>query len=132
MAKETTGGMYPFFVYGTLRPGQPNAVLWDGCEERMEGAVLENGRLYSLGHYPMLIEAEDGVVKGTLLTIQPAKYDLVLARFDWLEAGAYRRLLWRVLTENGRLAEAWVYVGHPSYVVNRPLIADGDWCGYIE
>lgn len=122
--------MYPFFVYGTLLPGQPNTVLWQRCVERVEEAVLENGRLYSLGHFPMLIEAEGGAVKGVLLTVRAAAYKQVLVRFDWLEAGAYRRVLRRVLTENGRLAEAWTYVGWPEYVVGRPLIANGDWRNY--
>lgn len=124
--------MYPFFVYGTLLPGQPNAGLWVGCVERVEGAVLENGRLYSLARYPMLVEGGGGFVQGALLTMQAAMYDQVLARFDWLEGKAYRRLLRRVLVENGRWTEAWVYLGQPSYVVGRPLIVNGDWRDYVE
>jgi gamma-glutamylcyclotransferase (GGCT)/AIG2-like uncharacterized protein YtfP len=112
--------------------------------ERVEGAVLENGRLYSLGRYPMLVEGGGGFVQGALLTMQAVGYDQVLARFDLLEGvrddakfcasstAAYRRVQRRVLLENGRWTEAWVYLGQPSYVVGRPLIVNGDWRDYVE
>lgn len=59
----------PFFVYGTLIPGQPNDHLWQGAIGSLEAAVFDNGRLYDMGFYPMLVEGRAGMVKGKLIRV---------------------------------------------------------------
>ncbi len=137
----------PFFVYGTLLPKQPNAYLWRDVEARVETAVIRQAHLYDLGHYPMMVEADTGQVKGALLFIDGSAYDEIAAtynevagRFDHLEGfdpsrpnqGAYRRVERAVEGEDGRLHSAWVYLGQPRYVRGRPFIESGDWAAYVE
>jgi gamma-glutamylcyclotransferase (GGCT)/AIG2-like uncharacterized protein YtfP len=61
MGKRTPFDYLPFFVYGTLLPGQPNYPLWAAAIRSEQPATLPNGRLYDmaqlgLGHYPLLVE----------------------------------------------------------------------------
>lgn len=136
MSKPT----YPFFVYGTLLAGQPNAYLWRGAAVEQVQATLANGRLYDFGAFPMMIEAGSEPVKGLLIEIAADRYETVLANFDMLEgvdpkrpsAGAYRRELRGVVTEDGRLVEAWVYLGSEQFVVGRPQIKDNDWAARMQ
>ncbi len=128
----------PFFVYGTLLPGQPNACLWQRLETAVENALFSNGRLHDLGGYPMLVETGTHPVKGNLITIAPDFYQVVLARLDFLEgfdptrpdATSYRRVVRQVYSENGRATPAWVYVGQLEWVNGRAAIPNGDWSAY--
>ncbi len=128
----------PFFVYGTLLPDQPNAPLWDGQVVSQAAAVLENGRLYDMGHFPMMIAEAGSTVQGMVLTIQPDAYQDVLAKLDELEgytpddpqSCAYQRVCIEVRLKNGRKVQAWVYQGQPQFVVGRPPIPHGDWATY--
>lgn len=132
--------MYPFFVYGTLLPGQPNAFLWQGFEVRAEKAHLDNGRLHDMGGYPMLVEGRAGSVKGQLITIKRDFYEVVLNRLDFLEgfdplrphASGYRRVVREVVGENGRTAAAWVYLGRAELVNGRATIPHGNWIAYLR
>lgn len=132
--------MNPFFVYGTLLPGQPNFYLWGKAIVQMETAVFPNGRLYDMGHYPMMIEQRGEQVKGRLITVQPADYTAVLACLDSLEgynpqqqtASAYRRLERIVALEDGRSVMAWIYLGQPRYVTGMPPILSGDWAAHMS
>ena len=45
----------PFFVYGTLLPGQPNDDLWGDGIAQVETAVLDDSHIYDMGYYPMLV-----------------------------------------------------------------------------
>ena len=134
----------PFFVYGTLLPGQPNAYLWGDGIAAMETAWFENGRLYDCGPYPMMIE-ETAVlpVQGQLITPQPYQYDTLRQRLDTLEGfdpaqpqnATYRRVRRQVLVgaraEQPKRSEwAWVYVGRAEFVTNLPPIPSGNWVGY--
>ena len=127
--------IYPFFVYGTLLAGQPNAYLWRGKAVTQVKATMANGRLYDFGAFPMMIEAGSEPVKGLLIEIATEQYETVLANFDMLEgvdperpsAGAYRRELRGVITEDGRLVKAWVYIGSEQFVIGRPRIKGNDW-----
>lgn len=128
----------PLFVYGTLLPGQPNAVLWRGWATAVTPAAFRNGRLYNMGGYPMLIEAGSSPVHGQLLTISANFYEIVLARLDFLEgydptrpnASGYRRVVRDIWLGNGRSRSAWVYLGQSSLVQNRPLIPQNSWSDY--
>jgi gamma-glutamylcyclotransferase (GGCT)/AIG2-like uncharacterized protein YtfP len=128
----------PFFVYGTLLPGQRNAYLWAEEAEWQVGAWLANGRLYDLGTFPILLEEGADTVRGVVFAIRPEQYDAVVTRLDFLEgydptqpnAGLYQRVSRAVMTdegENGRLLHAWVYIGHPPATPHMTPIPSGDW-----
>jgi gamma-glutamylcyclotransferase (GGCT)/AIG2-like uncharacterized protein YtfP len=125
----------PFFVYGTLLPGEANYHLWGDAIRREETAVFPNGRLYDLGGYPMMLEEGDAPVRGALIYVHPAAYAAILARLDALEgynperpdASPYQRRRRRALTEAGTAVTAWVYLGRRRYVRHRPVIESGDW-----
>ncbi|MEV6613944.1 gamma-glutamylcyclotransferase family protein [Streptomyces sp. NPDC051051] len=76
----------PFFVYGTLRPGEPNhALLLRGrslteTQARLPGAVLYEGP----GH-PYAVAEPDGTVTGELVVPAPEAYGPLLAELDRLE-----------------------------------------------
>jgi len=130
--------MLSLFVYGTLLPGQPNAYLWEGTAVSQQPAVLPNGRLYDMGHYPMLIEEGEDAVQGMVLTIHPTSYAGVLTALDELEGYdpsnpdvcAYVRMSREVTVEDGRTLQAWVYIGQARFVDGRPPIPHGDWVAY--
>jgi gamma-glutamylcyclotransferase (GGCT)/AIG2-like uncharacterized protein YtfP len=129
----------PFFVYGTLLPEQPNYYVWGESVMAAAEAWLANGRLYDLGHYPMLIEEGKASVRGMVIFVERADYVDVLTRLDHLEgydpaqpgACAYRRVARRVRLANGRSETAWVYVGQPQYVAEVAVVSGGDWAAYV-
>ncbi|MDO0932936.1 gamma-glutamylcyclotransferase family protein [Streptomyces sp. DG2A-72] len=133
----------PFFVYGTLRPGEPNHDLFlrgrTGAEEpaRLTGALLYDGP-----GYPYAVEVEDageGAVYGELVTALPEAYGELLAALDRLEEytpGDPRNLYERVARDvtreaDGTAVRAWVYVAAPAVAVRLrargKLIEGGDW-----
>jgi gamma-glutamylcyclotransferase (GGCT)/AIG2-like uncharacterized protein YtfP len=135
----------PFFVYGTLRPGQPNAYLWGDAIAQIETAWFENGRLYDCGPYPMLVEETAVVpVQGQLMIPHPDQYDDLLVRIDTLEGfdpehpdeATYRRVRRPVLVgaEPGqytRQAWAWVYIGRAEFVTDLSPIPSGNWAVHV-
>ncbi len=136
----------PFFVYGTLLPGQPNAFLWQGTVTEQQPATLAGCALYDRGSYPMLVETGDECVHGMLLHIAEAEYEAVVARLDDLEGCTpdqsedfgYSRVIRTVQIENaspehdgnGRFLSAWVYIGQEATVCGLPSIPGGDWVSY--
>jgi gamma-glutamylcyclotransferase (GGCT)/AIG2-like uncharacterized protein YtfP len=129
---------FPFFVYGTLLPEQPNAHLWGDAVMQSEKAMLAGGCLYDLGSYPMLVEEGDGMVTGVVQTVAEAEYGAVLMRLDQLEGYDpeqldetwYRRVVRDVKLANGLSLQAWVYVGHKAAVQGLNPIPSGDWAAY--
>lgn len=125
----------PFFVYGTLLPGQPNYYLWSDNIVEQKPAVFSDGRLFDLGAYPMLIEGDGGPVVGQLVSIRPADYPLVLRRLDELEGydpqnpenSDYRRHERFVHLEDGRKKNAWIYLGHQVATAKASVIPSGNW-----
>jgi gamma-glutamylcyclotransferase (GGCT)/AIG2-like uncharacterized protein YtfP len=133
---------YPFFVYGTLLPGQPNYYLWGRSIVAEQAAYLPNGRLYDCGPYPMCLDtgAESERVYGRLITIRPQTYRHILARLDRLEAydpanpadSDYLRVARTVqLADEATAVTAWVYLGNLTYTPELPLIANGRWLDHI-
>ena len=128
----------PFFVYGTLIPGQPNDYLWQEAIYSMEAAFFRNGKLYDMGFYPMLVEGDTGTVKGRLITVAHGGYQQILKRIDALEgyqpqrpgASAYKRLKREVSIANGQRVQAWTYVGRSRVARRGTLISGGDWVAY--
>ncbi|WP_415956914.1 gamma-glutamylcyclotransferase family protein [Streptomyces sp. 021-4] len=144
----------PFFVYGTLLPGEPNHDLFlRGRTSGERAAVLPRALLYDGPGYPYAIDGH-GRVHGTLLTAAPGVYGELLGLLDHLEEylgpGHPRNLYERVVREvelpgEGGAAEgeegepgeeppatrAWVYLA--AAAVTRSLrtsgsvIAEGRW-----
>ncbi|MFF3753837.1 gamma-glutamylcyclotransferase family protein [Streptomyces sp. NPDC002018] len=136
-------GQLPFFVYGTLRPGEPNHDLClRGRTAHEEPARLEGAVMYDGPGYPYAVEAPGGVV-GDLITAIPGEYGELLAVLDELEeyfgagdpANVYERVAREVLSADGTPVRAWVYFAAPR--VGRELrargrlIAEGDWRAYV-
>jgi gamma-glutamylcyclotransferase (GGCT)/AIG2-like uncharacterized protein YtfP len=139
----------PFFVYGTLRPGEENYQLLAAGKTLHEvPAVLPRHTMYA-GRYPCVVD-DDGEggsrVAGDLLFIYPALYEQVLAAFDALERFDptqedpwYRRVMRTVdyAAENGNPQHitAWVYLGgratRASYT-EADRVPSGDWFAYLR
>ena len=132
---------HPFFVYGTLRPGQGNYRLLAGRTVGEFPAVLDGHALYGPG-LPYVTAAEgDSVVVGDLIFVDPGRYGEVLARLDSLEGyrpgsrhSHYERAARTVRYVGVDGAEAttvaWVYLAGPAARERlRPVerIAGGDW-----
>lgn len=135
----------PFFVYGTLLPGERNHPLIDArvrawTPAELPGALLfhGDGRPYP---YPYAVPdpAGAGTVRGEVAEIAPEAYDEALADLDLLEGyvpggpvGRYERVQRQVRTADGTVA-VWVYLA-TSHVAEALLrsgarIDDGDWRG---
>ena len=128
----------PFFVYGTLIPGQPNDHLWCGAIKSAKTAVFNNGNLYDMGYYPMLVEEGGGIVRGKLISVANRLYKEILNRLDSLEGynpdhpsdSTYRRIKREVTIENGQKTLSWLYIGRQEFVLNNKMIPGGDWVEY--
>ncbi|MEW2046562.1 gamma-glutamylcyclotransferase family protein [Streptomyces sp. NPDC005476] len=145
----------PFFVYGTLRPGEVNHdLLLRGRTLREEPARLAGAVLYRGPGYPYAVEAPGGSVAGALVTPHPRAYGRLLAELDRLEeytpgdpSNLYERVAREVevgvATEAGAQmaargdgsaplsVRAWVYVAAPAVAARLrargALIEGGDW-----
>ncbi|MFB8243528.1 gamma-glutamylcyclotransferase family protein [Streptomyces sp. NPDC055952] len=110
----------PFFVYGTLRPGEANHRLFlHGRTRSEEPARLADTVLYEGPGYPYAVEEPDGgVVRGELVTARPEAYGELLAELDRLEEyvpgdplSLYVRVERKVVRDtDGAGVRAWVYV----------------------
>ncbi|MFI6434521.1 gamma-glutamylcyclotransferase family protein [Streptomyces sp. NPDC050759] len=139
-----TPARLPFFVYGTLRPGEANHDLFlRGRIRSEEPGRLTGALLYDGPGYPYAVEEPGGgPVSGELVTARPEEYDELLAALDELEEyapGDPRNLYERVAREVTRTADgtavrAWVYVAAPSVTVRLrargKLIESGDWLSH--
>jgi gamma-glutamylcyclotransferase (GGCT)/AIG2-like uncharacterized protein YtfP len=135
----TTGGL-PFFVYGTLCPGEPNHdVFLRGRTAGERPAVLPGALLYEGPGYPYAIEGH-GTVQGTLVTAAPGLYGELLALLDNLEGyigpdhprNLYERVVREVVPAGQEVAvRAWVYLAAASVTrtlrTGGTLIAGGRW-----
>ena len=124
------------FVYGTLRPGQPN---WErvlaGRTERREPGHLAGVDLLDCQHYPAAIERSGahGAV-GDVVWIRPAAWLEVLAALDHLEGydpadaqSLFVRVV-RPVEVAGGLVECWVYLAGPQIARSSwPVVESADW-----
>jgi len=121
------------FVYGTLMSTTGHRMaLRLAREGRLVGPAAVRGRLYDLGVYPALVqaEAEDGEVYGEVHALtDPA------ASFRWLDAYEgivpgrdceYVRVQRSVRLETGAELTAWLYL-YRAPVAGRRLIESGRW-----
>lgn len=133
------------FVYGTLLSNARDT-MGAAMRARLSnetgfmGAGSTPGRLYNLGDYPGLIEAEPrdrDLVAGEVLELHDAS-----ATFQWLDlyegvdpaapaAGLYRRVPQLALLNDARAVRCWVYVLNE---VPEPgaLIVDGCWLTHLR
>ncbi|MEW2311884.1 gamma-glutamylcyclotransferase family protein [Streptomyces sp. NPDC006864] len=132
----------PFFVYGTLLPGEPNHDLFlRGRTAEERPAVLPRALLYDGPGYPYAIEGH-GRVHGTLLVAAPGVYGELLGLLDHLEEflgpGHPRNLYERVVREvepqdsgDGGSVRAWVYFAATAVTrslrTGGVLIPEGRW-----
>lgn len=135
---------HPFFVYGTLKPGEPNyARFLAGRTVGEEPASLAGAALYTHGPYPYLVmepdlAAPDERVVGAVISVADDDYPATLAQLDSLEGYAeggadnmYERLLVIVEAASGP-REAWLYVAG-SYALAEiragrlRRIPEGNW-----
>lgn len=131
--------LLPFFVYGTLLPGQPNAHLWGSAVAQMRPALFPDGRLYDMGNFPMLIAGNGRPIPGMLVELQPQMYDPLIRRLDELEKynptqpqhSIYCREPHAIQTAPNQHATAWVYVGRDVYIAGKPEILQADWPTYV-
>lgn len=112
----------PFFVYGTLKRGEPNYARFLAGHTLAEiPARLPAAALYTAGPYPFLVQASDLVlpadsVIGQIITIRPSEYDQVLLLLDDLEGyvvggsnNLYERISAAVETADGP-QQAYLYI----------------------
>jgi gamma-glutamylcyclotransferase (GGCT)/AIG2-like uncharacterized protein YtfP len=135
---------HPFFVYGTLKPGEPNyARFLAGHTASEEPASLAGAALFTPGPYPFMVTepdlaAPDERVLGSLISVADEDYPAILAQLDSLEGYAeggadnmYERLLVTVETAGGQRL-AWLYVAG-AYALAQiragelRRVAGGDW-----
>lgn len=132
----------PFFVYGTLRPGEANhARTLRGRTAAEEPAHIRGALLYDGPGYPYATDGPaDAVVHGDLVRPRDADYDEVRAVLDRLEGyvpGApdnlYERVPIDAVPADGRTVRAWVYLAAAPLAARlrstaAPL-AGGEWRG---
>ncbi|MGA4842066.1 gamma-glutamylcyclotransferase family protein [Streptomyces sp. G45] len=130
----------PFFVYGTLRPGEHNhAAFLRGRVAREEPAWLPGAVLYEGPGYPYAVEEPGGPpIRGELVTPHPHAYEALLAALDDLEeytpadpASLYERVPRAVTRPDGTTARAWVYIATPRVATRLRAtgarVAGGEW-----
>jgi gamma-glutamylcyclotransferase (GGCT)/AIG2-like uncharacterized protein YtfP len=128
----------PFFVYGTLRPGERNYFLVERAVIETQPAEMAGLELWDMGPYPMAAEGT-GRLRGDLLTLDPAQYEKALADMDLLEqvnpaaptdpGGLYWRARRTVILPGcgGSPPVAWVYLADPARARQGTRITSGDW-----
>jgi gamma-glutamylcyclotransferase (GGCT)/AIG2-like uncharacterized protein YtfP len=112
----------PFFVYGTLKRGEPNYARYLAGHTIAEvPATLPAAALYTAGPYPFLVQTPGLVapgdhVYGSLVTIRPAEYATIVGHLDDLEgyrpgaeSNLYERVVITVHTAGGP-QEAYLYI----------------------
>ncbi|GAA0623637.1 gamma-glutamylcyclotransferase family protein [Streptomyces crystallinus] len=129
----------PFFVYGTLRPGERYHLrLLRGRTASEAPARLPGAVLYAGPGYPYATEG-DGVVTGALITPRPEAYGEVLRVLDQLEEchgpddprNMYDRVERTVELPGGETARAWVYLAAAPLArelrAHGTPLPGGDW-----
>ncbi|MEU9715742.1 gamma-glutamylcyclotransferase family protein [Streptomyces sp. NPDC047976] len=132
--------MLPFFVYGTLRPGEVNHDLFlKGRTAAEESARLPDAALYEGPGYPYAVDRPGSAIAGELITAAPGEYAQLLVALDLLEeyvgpgrpGNVYDRVAREAVRPDGSRVRAWVYLA--AAPLARRLaqtgteIPGGDW-----
>jgi gamma-glutamylcyclotransferase (GGCT)/AIG2-like uncharacterized protein YtfP len=133
-------GVLPFFVYGTLRPGEVNHDLFlRGRTAAEEPARLPGAVLYEGPGYPYAVERPGSALSGELITPAPGAYGELLAALDLLEeyrgpgrpGNVYDRVVRTAVRPDGSRARAWVYLAAAPLAhrlaASGTEIPGGDW-----
>ncbi|MEV7523282.1 gamma-glutamylcyclotransferase family protein [Streptomyces sp. NPDC091371] len=130
----------PFFVYGTLRPGEVNHDLFlRGRTVSEEPASLPDAALYDGPGYPYAVHRPGSEITGELITATPDAYGQLLAALDLLEeyrgpgrpGNVYDRIDCEAVRPDGTPVRAWVYLAAPLLALrladSGTEIPSGDW-----
>ncbi|WP_374114664.1 gamma-glutamylcyclotransferase family protein [Streptomyces cellostaticus] len=132
-------GPLPFFVYGTLRPGERNHDLFlRGRTDREEPGRFPGAALYEGPGYPYAVEEPGATVSGELVTASARSYAGLLTELDRLEEyvqgdprNLYERVARPVERPDGTTTPAWVYLASPAVALRLRAggrrITSGDW-----
>ncbi len=136
---------HPFFVYGTLIPGQPNGHHWQNAIISYQPATFYHGRLYAWPTFPILLEADPAAggmpIEGVLVEVDARYYTAVVAALDQLENynpadeahSPYLRRTRRITLASGQTRVAWLYLGQRPYLPpEENLVQDGDWLAHCR
>ncbi|MFD5935387.1 gamma-glutamylcyclotransferase family protein [Streptomyces sp. NPDC060333] len=139
---ESAGSPLPFFVYGTLRPGEVNHDLFlRGRVAAEEPATLPDAALYEGPGYPYAVARPGSAIRGELITPAPGRYAELLVALDLLEeyegpdrpGNLYDRVVREALLADGTPVPAWVYLASPllarDLAASGTEIPSGDWLG---
>lgn len=134
----------PFFVYGTLRPGEVNHDLFlRGRTASEEPARLLDAALYDGPGYPYAIHRPGSEIVGELITAAPGAYGELLVALDLLEeyrgpgraGNLYDRTAREALRPDGTAVRAWVYLAAPPLArrltESGTEIPGGDWLNRV-
>jgi gamma-glutamylcyclotransferase (GGCT)/AIG2-like uncharacterized protein YtfP len=122
------------FVYGTLlsRVGHPMGARLRR-DARLVGEAAIEGRLYSLGRYPGLVEGADSpyLVHGEVYELKAPASLVWLDAYEGIVPGKpdkspYERVERPVRLLSGEVLTAWVYLYRKS-VRTRPEVLGGYW-----
>jgi gamma-glutamylcyclotransferase (GGCT)/AIG2-like uncharacterized protein YtfP len=140
-AVSETGRQRPVFVYGTLRPGQPN---WGwslaGATERVLTGRLPGVVLLDCGRYPAAVERPDAAgAAGEVVWIRSDLWSAVVGALDRLEGydpaapdPLFVRVVRAVETAEGQ-TECLVYLAGPTLAGSaRAVVMDGDWVAHVR
>lgn len=139
---ESAGSPLPFFVYGTLRPGEVNHDLFlRGRVVAETPATLPDAVLYEGPGYPYAVARPGAAIRGELITPAPGRYAELLVALDLLEeyegpdrpGNLYDRVVREALLRDGTPVPAWVYLASPllarDLAASGTEIPGGDWLG---
>ncbi|MER5776832.1 gamma-glutamylcyclotransferase family protein [Streptomyces sp. NPDC002039] len=139
---ESVGSPPPFFVYGTLRPGEVNHDLFlRGRVAVEQPATLPDAVLYEGPGYPYAVARPGSAIRGELITPAPGRYAELLVALDLLEeyegpgrpGNLYDRVVREALLPDGTPVPAWVYLASPllarDLAASGTEIPGGDWLG---
>ncbi|WP_425356915.1 gamma-glutamylcyclotransferase family protein [Streptomyces inhibens] len=130
----------PFFVYGTLRPGEANhARSLRGRTTSEEPARIGGALLYDGPGYPYATAGPaEAVVHGALVRPRDTDYDRVRTALDRLEgytpgdpSNLYERVVTEAVCPDGRTVRAWVYLAADPLAARLRAtgtsLPSGDW-----
>lgn len=144
----------PFFVYGTLRPGEGNYGYCLAGKTRQETpGTLSGSQMYGNLGFPYVILSDNpaDTVRGDLVWVDEsvASYEDVKHSLDALEGtriegrntgNHYDRLVADIQTDDGAIVRAWVYIANLNITQALldqedrvpPRIVSGDWVAHTQ
>lgn len=115
-------------VYGTLRVGQPNNRLLNGCKHLGETVTVANATMYDNGYFPYVVLGDgDGPIVVDVYEV----YDDTLHCLDYLEGyrgdSRYNHYERSAVEVVGFEEKALIYHVFKEDVEHLPVIESGNW-----